>query len=214
MIDLDKIREVIGPGGKMIKKISAETGTQIDIEDTGEADRGLQRRRRRPRRTSSAASPRIRRSGASTRGSCGGWCRSAPSSRSRRAATAGPHLRARAQESRAGRGRHQRGGHGPRQGDRHRPRGEDRRAASRLCRATFPPRTTALPTAAATAAGAAAAAGATAGGGRSRRGVDRLQGIIRSEFRTRLRPPSPFPERWENGLERRGSFTGRSSRPD
>ena len=32
----DKIREVIGPGGKMIKKISAETGTQIDIEDSGE----------------------------------------------------------------------------------------------------------------------------------------------------------------------------------
>ena len=36
MIDPDKIREVIGHGGKMIKKISAETGTQIDIEDTGE----------------------------------------------------------------------------------------------------------------------------------------------------------------------------------
>ncbi|MGE5174771.1 MAG: polyribonucleotide nucleotidyltransferase [Hyphomicrobiales bacterium] len=36
MIDPDKIRDVIGPGGKMIKKISAETGTQIDIEDTGE----------------------------------------------------------------------------------------------------------------------------------------------------------------------------------
>ncbi len=36
MIDPDKIREVIGPGGKMIKKICAETGTQIDIEDTGE----------------------------------------------------------------------------------------------------------------------------------------------------------------------------------
>jgi polyribonucleotide nucleotidyltransferase len=35
-IDPDKIREVIGPGGKMIKKISAETGTQIDIEDSGE----------------------------------------------------------------------------------------------------------------------------------------------------------------------------------
>jgi len=36
MIDPDKIREVIGPGGKMIKRISAETGTQIDIEDSGE----------------------------------------------------------------------------------------------------------------------------------------------------------------------------------
>ncbi len=36
MIDPDKIREVIGPGVKMIKRISAETGTQIDIEDSGE----------------------------------------------------------------------------------------------------------------------------------------------------------------------------------
>ncbi len=32
----DKIREVIGPGGKVIKKITEETGCQIDIEDTGE----------------------------------------------------------------------------------------------------------------------------------------------------------------------------------
>jgi polyribonucleotide nucleotidyltransferase len=32
----DKIREVIGPGGKIIKRITEETGTQIDIEDTGE----------------------------------------------------------------------------------------------------------------------------------------------------------------------------------
>jgi len=31
----DKIREVIGPGGKVINKIIAETGTQIDIEDDG-----------------------------------------------------------------------------------------------------------------------------------------------------------------------------------
>lgn len=34
-IDPDKIREVIGPGGKMIKKIIEETGVQIDIEDDG-----------------------------------------------------------------------------------------------------------------------------------------------------------------------------------
>jgi len=34
-IDPDKIREVIGPGGKMINKIIAETGVKIDIEDTG-----------------------------------------------------------------------------------------------------------------------------------------------------------------------------------
>ncbi len=31
----DKIREVIGPGGKMINKIIAETGVKIDIEDDG-----------------------------------------------------------------------------------------------------------------------------------------------------------------------------------
>jgi len=31
----DKIREVIGPGGKVIQKIVAETGAKIDIEDDG-----------------------------------------------------------------------------------------------------------------------------------------------------------------------------------
>ncbi|MBI5843586.1 MAG: polyribonucleotide nucleotidyltransferase [Deltaproteobacteria bacterium] len=31
----DKIREVIGPGGKVIRAIQAETGTKVDIEDTG-----------------------------------------------------------------------------------------------------------------------------------------------------------------------------------
>jgi polyribonucleotide nucleotidyltransferase len=35
-IDPDKIREVIGPGGKIIKRITEETGAQIDIEDSGE----------------------------------------------------------------------------------------------------------------------------------------------------------------------------------
>lgn len=34
-IKTDKIRTVIGPGGKMIKKIVDETGTQIDIEEDG-----------------------------------------------------------------------------------------------------------------------------------------------------------------------------------
>ncbi|MCR4426070.1 MAG: polyribonucleotide nucleotidyltransferase [Firmicutes bacterium] len=34
-IDPDKIREVIGPGGKMIRKIIELTGTKIDIEDDG-----------------------------------------------------------------------------------------------------------------------------------------------------------------------------------
>ncbi|HHW44164.1 polyribonucleotide nucleotidyltransferase [Desulfofundulus thermobenzoicus] len=35
VIDPDKIREVIGPGGKIIKKIIDETGVEIDIEDDG-----------------------------------------------------------------------------------------------------------------------------------------------------------------------------------
>lgn len=35
MIDVDKIGAVIGPGGKMIKHIVAETGVEIDIEDDG-----------------------------------------------------------------------------------------------------------------------------------------------------------------------------------
>ncbi|MDO8685184.1 MAG: polyribonucleotide nucleotidyltransferase, partial [Clostridiales bacterium] len=34
-IDTDKIREVIGPGGKVINRIIAETGVKIDIEDDG-----------------------------------------------------------------------------------------------------------------------------------------------------------------------------------
>lgn len=35
MIPVDKIRELIGPGGKMIRSITEETGTKIDIEDDG-----------------------------------------------------------------------------------------------------------------------------------------------------------------------------------
>ena len=35
-INPDKIREIIGPGGKIIKRITEETGTQIDIDDSGE----------------------------------------------------------------------------------------------------------------------------------------------------------------------------------
>ena len=35
MIDPDKIRTVIGPGGKTINRIIAETGVKIDIEDSG-----------------------------------------------------------------------------------------------------------------------------------------------------------------------------------
>ena len=34
-INVDKIKDVIGPGGKMINKIIAETGVKIDIEEDG-----------------------------------------------------------------------------------------------------------------------------------------------------------------------------------
>jgi len=34
-IHVDKIREVIGSGGKVIQKITAETGAKVDIEDDG-----------------------------------------------------------------------------------------------------------------------------------------------------------------------------------
>ncbi|MGH7883135.1 MAG: polyribonucleotide nucleotidyltransferase, partial [Candidatus Dormibacteraceae bacterium] len=34
-INPDKIRDLIGPGGKMIRKITEETGAQIDVEDDG-----------------------------------------------------------------------------------------------------------------------------------------------------------------------------------
>ena len=35
-IDVDKIRDVIGPGGKIINRIIAETGVKIDIEEDGQ----------------------------------------------------------------------------------------------------------------------------------------------------------------------------------
>ena len=34
-IPVDKIRDIIGPGGKVIRQITAETGTQINVEDDG-----------------------------------------------------------------------------------------------------------------------------------------------------------------------------------
>jgi polyribonucleotide nucleotidyltransferase len=35
-IDTEKIRDVIGPGGKMIRSITQKTGVKINVEDTGE----------------------------------------------------------------------------------------------------------------------------------------------------------------------------------
>ena len=43
----DKIRDVIGPGGKIINKIIEETGVEIDIEDDGRVFIASVRRRRR-----------------------------------------------------------------------------------------------------------------------------------------------------------------------
>ena len=34
-IPVDKIRDIIGPGGKVIREICEETGAKIDIEDDG-----------------------------------------------------------------------------------------------------------------------------------------------------------------------------------
>ncbi len=34
-VDPEKIREIIGPGGKIIRKITADTGAQIEVEDDG-----------------------------------------------------------------------------------------------------------------------------------------------------------------------------------
>src|SRR2546427_11450844 len=37
-INPDKIREIIGKGGSMIRKIQEETGTQINVEDDGSVE--------------------------------------------------------------------------------------------------------------------------------------------------------------------------------
>ena len=37
-IPVDKIRDVIGPGGKMIRSIIEQTGVKIDVEDTGKVN--------------------------------------------------------------------------------------------------------------------------------------------------------------------------------
>ena len=47
----DKIRDIIGPGGKMIRSIIAETGVKINVEDTGDITiaASMKRPRKRPR---------------------------------------------------------------------------------------------------------------------------------------------------------------------
>ena len=43
MIPTDKIRELIGPGGKVIRGIVEATGVKIDVEDSGKVQRVVQR---------------------------------------------------------------------------------------------------------------------------------------------------------------------------
>ena len=53
----DKIRDIIGTGGKVIREIVEQTGCKIDIDDNGTVkSRRPTTRRRRPRSTRSVAS--------------------------------------------------------------------------------------------------------------------------------------------------------------
>ena len=67
-INPEKIRDIIGKGGSMIRKIQEETGTEINVEDDGtRRDRGRVRARTPARRSSgSSASPARSRSAPST----------------------------------------------------------------------------------------------------------------------------------------------------
>ena len=54
-IPTDKIRDVIGPGGKMIRSIIEQTGVKIDVEDDGTRQRRVGRRRVGGRRRSTSS---------------------------------------------------------------------------------------------------------------------------------------------------------------
>ncbi len=77
-IPTDKIREVIGTGGKVIREIVATTGAKVDINDDGVVKvAGLgPARRSRPRWTGSSRSPPSRKSARSTTAR---WSRSSTS---------------------------------------------------------------------------------------------------------------------------------------
>ena len=77
-IPTDKIREVIGSGGKVIREIVEKTGAKVDINDDGMVKVSASRRRRRsrPPSTGSSRSPRSRRSARSTTAR---WSRSSTS---------------------------------------------------------------------------------------------------------------------------------------
>ena len=93
-VPVDKIREVIGSGGKVIKDIVAQTGCKIDINDDGKiniASNDCGRRKRRS--TSSRASSPKPKSARPTRASSRRSSISAPSSASCRTRRPAPHLR-------------------------------------------------------------------------------------------------------------------------
>ena len=55
-IPVDKIRDVIGPGGKMIRSIIERTGVKIDVEDNGRSTSRRPTASRRRRRSASSRS--------------------------------------------------------------------------------------------------------------------------------------------------------------
>ena len=55
-IDPEKIRDVIGKGGAVIRQITEETGTTIDIENDGTVKIAIGHRRRGPRSAARASS--------------------------------------------------------------------------------------------------------------------------------------------------------------
>ncbi len=89
-IPVDKIRDVIGPGGKMIRSIIEKTGVKIDVEDDGQRQRGVGRRgrRRQSDRHDPGADRHARARTRPTSARCSASPTSAPSSRSCPAPTA------------------------------------------------------------------------------------------------------------------------------
>jgi polyribonucleotide nucleotidyltransferase len=81
-VPVDKIRDIIGPGGKMIRSIVERTGCKIDIEDDGRVAIASVTSRRPARRSrSSRSSPPPP---SSTRATWARWCASSSSARSSR----------------------------------------------------------------------------------------------------------------------------------
>jgi polyribonucleotide nucleotidyltransferase len=111
-IPTDKIREVIGTGGKVIREIVEKTGAKIDIEDDGTVKiASSTARRSRRRRSGSSRSWPSRKSAKSMKARSSRPPTSAPSSTSSAQGRPRPHLaarqRARAEDHRRRQGRRQ-----------------------------------------------------------------------------------------------------------